>query len=65
LKHRLQIARRAGDNLEYLRGRRLLLQRLFQLASGLIELPSQISIRRTATDEPLAELMLVTFVISR
>ena len=41
LEHRLQIARRAGDDLQHLAGRGLLLQRLGQIVGALAQLVEQ------------------------
>src|SRR5262249_43537128 len=41
VEHRLQLASRAGDNLENLRGRRLLLQRLREIVRALAQLVEQ------------------------
>ena len=41
LEHRLQFARRAGDDLQHLRGRGLLLQRLGQIVGALAQLVEQ------------------------
>ena len=48
-EHGLQFARRPGDYLQYLGGRRLLLQRLVALTGPLVELPLQVGCRGTAT----------------
>ena len=41
LEHRLQLARRAGDDLQHLRGRGLLLQRLGEIVGALAQLVEQ------------------------
>ena len=41
LEHRLQVARRAGDDLQHLAGRGLLLQRLGQIIGALAQLVEQ------------------------